>query len=553
MMEMHSRNVDLVVMGGGLAGLTLALQVRKALPDYRILVIERRAHPVPLAAHKVGESSVELAAHYFANVLGLKEHLQKDQLKKFGFRFFFSEGAQQIDQVTELGASTFLMSPSYQIDRGVFENYLAELAQAQGIEFLDEAVVKNFVLPDPRSSQEHRVEYQHQDERHCVSARWLVDACGRAGLIKRKLELAEPSPHDVNSVWFRVKGFMDVNTWSQDQDWLARCDPPNRWLSTNHLCGEGYWVWMIPLASGAHSIGIVCDASLHPLEKMHTYERAMHWMAQHQPSLHAALQGREILDFAFFKHFSYSAKQVYCGDQRWMLTGEAGVFLDPFYSPGSDFIAMSNTFITEVLARDARGESFEQHARIYERIFFQFYENMLPLYLHQYKLFGDATVMPVKVIWDYTYYWGVMCLLFYQNKMTDLRAMSTWQPALARLTKVNLAVQTLLRNWGEARTANGVLKSPAHMLDQSKLPWFAQLNKSLMDTLDAAGFTQRMTQNLAQLDCLAQEILELVEQSALGVDTEDLTVLLADLPAREASSASMLFPSAESLADASAV
>ncbi len=32
-----------------------------------------------------------------------------------------------------------------------------------------------------------------------------------------------------------------------------------RWLSTNHLCGPGYWVWLIPLASGSHSVGIVAD------------------------------------------------------------------------------------------------------------------------------------------------------------------------------------------------------------------------------------------------------------------------------------------------------
>jgi len=35
------------------------------------------------------------------------------------------------------------------------------------------------------------------------------------------------------------------------------------------------------------------------------------------------------------------------------LTGEAGAFLDPFYSPGSDYIAMANTFITDLIVRDS--------------------------------------------------------------------------------------------------------------------------------------------------------------------------------------------------------
>ena len=49
---------DLTILGGGLAGLSLALQVRQQLPDAKITVLEKRQHPVPEAAHKVGESTV---------------------------------------------------------------------------------------------------------------------------------------------------------------------------------------------------------------------------------------------------------------------------------------------------------------------------------------------------------------------------------------------------------------------------------------------------------------------------------------------------------------
>ena len=66
---------DLTILGGGLAGLSLALQVRQQLPDAKITVLEKRQHPVPEAAHKVGESTVEVAAHYFGKVLGLKQHI----------------------------------------------------------------------------------------------------------------------------------------------------------------------------------------------------------------------------------------------------------------------------------------------------------------------------------------------------------------------------------------------------------------------------------------------------------------------------------------------
>lgn len=48
---------DVAILGGGMAGLTLALQLKKARPAIRVLVVEKQQHPVPETAHKVGESS----------------------------------------------------------------------------------------------------------------------------------------------------------------------------------------------------------------------------------------------------------------------------------------------------------------------------------------------------------------------------------------------------------------------------------------------------------------------------------------------------------------
>src|SRR5947207_11532840 len=99
---------DVAILGGGQAGLTLAVQLKKARPATRILVIERQKHPVPEAAHKVGESTVEIAAHYLRDVLGLHEHLQKQQLRKFGLRMFFScDTNSDIARRVELGSTVF--------------------------------------------------------------------------------------------------------------------------------------------------------------------------------------------------------------------------------------------------------------------------------------------------------------------------------------------------------------------------------------------------------------------------------------------------------------
>ena len=494
---------DVVILGGGLAGLTLSLQLKQRMPELDITVIERQPHPVPHATHKVGESSVEIGAHYFDKILGLKKHLDEAHLKKFGFRFFFSEGSRDLASVTELGASMVLPTPSYQLDRGIFENELANLALQKGIHFVDGAVVRSFDMAEGQA--DHEVRYQVGGESHSIQSRWLCDASGRAGLIKRKLGLAETNNHDVNAVWFRMSDRIDINDWSDDEEWLDRCTPRNRWLSTNHLVGEGYWVWLIPLSSGSHSVGIVADAKLHPLDQINSFDKAMAWFKSHQPQLFEALDGQrdKLQDFAFFKHFSYKCKKLYSGAHRWAITGEAGVFLDPFYSPGSDFIAISNTFVTELIEIDRAEGATAMMSEVYEQIYFSLYDNMMTLYQDQYKIFGDPEVLPIKVLWDYTYYWGVMCQLFFQNKLVDVVTMARMRPKLADIQRINSEMQQYFRGWNLVSAK----RNPAQMLDQAGLPWFAKLNKELRDDLSPAEFMVRIDQQLLQLHELAAEIV----------------------------------------------
>lgn len=522
---MMTANSDVLIMGGGLAGLSLALQLHQRFPALSIRVIERKSHPVPVAAHKVGESTVEIGANYFESVLGLKPLLMQHQLKKFGFRFFFSEGCTEIDTVTELGASTFLPTGSWQIDRGIFENDLAEECTRRGIEFLDAAVVREIDL-DAKAG--HRCVVERQGDKHAFQARWLIDAAGRAGLLKRKLNLAEEHPHNANAVWFRISERIDVNDWVQDETWLDRCKPRSRWLSTNHLCGEGYWVWLIPLASGSHSIGIVCDAEIHPLDTMNTWEKALAWFARFQPRLYTVLKdkGEQLQDFLFFRHFSYGCKQVFSGD-RYALTGEAGVFLDPFYSPGSDFIAISNTYITELIAKDLAGEPVAPYARIYEQFYFSFFESTMALYQDQYRIFGDAEVMPTKVIWDYAYYWGILAQIFFQRRLTDLVSLSRLREPLESVKALNFAVQDLLRQWSAASTK----PNPKRMLDQASLPWFKELNRSLQDQLDDAQYRQRLLDNVQMLKTLAAEIAMRAVADVRTLAEHPIHALLAEVPA----------------------
>ncbi len=528
-------------MGGGLAGLTLALQLRQRLPDLDVLVLERRAHPVPEACHKVGESTVEIGARYFADVLGLRQHLMDSQLKKFGFRFFFSEKRTDIEAVTELGASTALPEGSWQIDRGIFENFLGHEVQRQGARFVDGAMVRELDLaPEGDDLALHTVRWQQgSGPLQTAHARWVIDACGRAGLIKKKLGLARENRHDVHAVWFRISEHLVPDEWSQDAAWQARCDAPKRWLSTNHLVGAGYWVWLIPLSSGSHSVGIVADPRWHALERMNTFDKAMHWLQEFQPRLYTELDSRrdKLQDFAFFKRFSYDCEQIF-SDRRWALAGEAGRFLDPFYSPGSDFIAIGNTYITDLVARDREGKPLKAHVQVYEQIFRSFYDNTMALYVDQYGIFGDPEVLPLKVFWDYTYYWGVLARLFYQDGLTDLRVLQALRDELGMVQPLNVAMQNFVREM----CRHSRKRNHAIMLDQASLPWFHELNRALADRVGSDEFRQVMKAANRRMRQLATDILDRSCAEHPALDGTALRLAIEQAGGAVRGEPSLLFP-----------
>jgi hypothetical protein len=252
---------------------------------------------------------------------------------------------------------------------------------------------------------------------------------------------------------------------------------------------------------------------------MNSFERAMDWLAEHQPRLYEDLEAKRHLlqDFMFFKRFSYGCKQVFSA-QRWALTGEAGLFLDPFYSPGSDFIAISNTYITDLVERDRAGRRIDNHARLYDEIYHSFYDTTLALYQDQYALFGDPEVLPAKVIWDYAYYWGVLAQFAFQGRLTDLHALGALREDMMRCQSLNQRVQAFFRDW----SAVSAKRNPAVMHDQAALPWFAALNASLNDRLDGAAFVARIRASAGMLHGLAAQLFDKARQDYPQLEADPL-------------------------------
>jgi hypothetical protein len=125
------------------------------------------------------------------------------------------------------------------------------------------------------------------------------------------------------------------------------------------------------------------------------------------------------------------------------------------------------------------------------------------------------------VIWDYTYYWGVLAQFFFHNRLTDLSSLAALRSELNHCQQLNLSVQTFLRAWSEVSEK----RNPAVMLDQVQMPWFAELNRSLGDTLDAPRFVQRIRDANARLSRLAAEIVQRAQADHPDLPAFDLTPL----------------------------
>lgn len=440
---------DVAILGGGLAGLTLAIQLRRQRPDTSVAVLEKREGPAPLAAFKVGESTVPSGAQYFAKTVGMEDHLKQEQIVKCGLRFFLpADGNADITKRVEHGSERYPPHDNYQIDRGSFENELTARARSLGVEVLQGCRVQDVSIGDDL----HEVSFTQMDADVSTKARWVVDAAGRASLLKRKLGLGKEVAHTINSAWFRLAGGLDIEDWGRhDKEWLGKMTEPGmRRFSTNHLMGEGYWVWLIPLSSGPISIGVCADPRIHPFEELSELDRMVDWLKRHEPQLGAAVEPRlgDVEDFLRVQDFAYGCERVF-SPKRWCLVGEAGAFADPFYSPGSDFIGYGNTFTADLITRDLDGEDVSERLEFYDDFYLRTFDYAIAKYEDLYPVFGNVWVAAHKLYWDAFFNHAGVVLLMIKDKVGDYEFMKSVDDDLNRLYRLSNNMQELFRRWHE--------------------------------------------------------------------------------------------------------
>lgn len=501
---------DVAVCGGGLAGLTLAYQLRRELPNLSVVIIEKAEGPLPDAAHKVGESTVELGAHYLGEVLGLKSYLIEKQFPKLGLRYFYGDGSGPFEERPELGASTFSPVPTYQLDRGLLENDLRKLVADAGVGVLEGVSINDIAISG--TNDPHVIQYAEGDTTQTVTAQWVVDATGRRRFLQRKFNLQQNNGHSASSAWFRLEGKISVNDLvpQSNKAWQNR-NLEDRYFSTNHLMGRGYWVWLIPLSSGNTSIGIVTDEGIHPFDSYATsYDQALEWLLKHETVLARHIENKKPLDFRKIKNYSYSSSQVF-SENRWTCVGEAGIFSDPFYSPGSDLIAITNTFTTNLIKADFEGNFKKEDVELLNHTLLEvLYPDQISYFRESYPIFGNTQVASAKFYWDTTYYWSLYAHTFKNGHFEDFEFIKEYVVTLKKFSKLNRSVQELFRAWEREATSNTYYK----FCDLSRKHFFIKSAINLLTLQEKGKFNAILLSKYDQFEKMANALFIYAQKQA---------------------------------------
>jgi flavin-dependent dehydrogenase len=476
-------DLDVAVLGGGLAGNLLARQLVRRMPGLRVAMFERSLE----RSYKVGESTVEIASHYLVRRLGLSRYLYEQHLPKNGIRYFFDSPERDLplEEMSELGTINLPFHPTFQIDRARMEADLLDMNAKDGVDVRLGAEVAEVELAEAGDGPHTLV--LAGGER--ATARWLVDAGGREGFLARRLDWRVPEvEHRMGSAWARFEGVADIDALGSDE-FHARVRHTSRHLSTLHFHYPGYWIWVIPLGFGITSVGVtgvpVREASLR------TPEGLRRFLLEHG-AMRELLADAKALDFGSLARIAYGTKRFF-DPRRIAVIGEAATAADPLYSPGSDFIALENDFVTELVAREETGDAEASRLRRTE-IFDDFmafrHQSVMRLYRGLYGMLGSFELMRLKWDFDIASYHN----LWVSPYMTDMLTDTEFVRRQVRQQRFVLGVLDNFRGLFERLEKELVAKGAYHRKNRGMFSWGLEN----IDFLPQIGLPRSREETLAQ-------------------------------------------------------
>ena len=398
---------DVVVIGGALSGGATATLLLRQNPGIRVLILEKSAK----LSRRVGEATVEVSAYFMGRVLGMTQYLNESHLNKQGLRFWFTnDEVKTLADASELGPLYQVRVPSYQLDRAAFDEEVLRRAGVAGAHIMRPVTVTDVQLS---SGKEQTVAFRNGDGTKTVRSRWIVDASGVAALLARKGGWWKSNTeHPTAAAWSRWRGVKDWDSRELAEKYpqWASAVYGTRGTATNHVIGDGWWSWWIPLKGGDVSVGVVFDQRLvdWPQDGEKIGDRLKAFLMKHPVAREILIDAEfDERDVHWRKNLAYYST-TFAGD-GFVLVGDAAAFMDPFYSPGMDWISFTTSRAAALIGAQRKGEPMndlvDRHNRDFARSHRCWFE---AVYKDKYEYMGEFDLMSTAFIFDLgLYYLGV--------------------------------------------------------------------------------------------------------------------------------------------------
>lgn len=326
---------DVAVIGAGPSGaVSSALLAEKG---WKVRVFERQHFP----RFSIGESMLCQTMQL------LEEAGLYDDIKEVGFQYKDGAAFAWGDRYTDIyfpNKSAPGQDTTFQVRREKFDEVLIAAASKRGAHVTFGDSVTAFESNKDGAKLTVRSENGETAEVH---ARFCLDGSGFGRILPRLLSLEEASGFDKRrSVFRHVYDHADNSTFDR-----------NKILVTINPDEPQIWYWMIPLADGLTSVGVVgpdadiANAGSNAEERLDTLLPRAALMSRILEKSTVARPAGEIVGFAA------NVKSLY--GPSYALLGNAAEFLDPVFSSGVTIAMKSALLAAGLVDRTLRGETVD--------------------------------------------------------------------------------------------------------------------------------------------------------------------------------------------------
>ena len=313
-METNTSNYDVVVMGGGPAGSSVASIL--AREGRKVVLFEKEEFP----RHHIGESLMTDTYWTFQRMGFLEKLKESPFVRKYSVQFANPEGKES-RPFYFFEANHHESAVTWQVTRSVFDKMLIEHAEEQGATVYQGTLVKQVLFEGDRAVG---CEVKMKDgSLQKFYAKVVIDATGQTAMLSNKFQWRLRDPKLKKAVLYSYfKGAHREPDLNGGATLVLRTER-----------GSNGWFWYIPLENDITSVGIVADPDYlvknrgRDLAKIFQEE-----IEKCEPCRRRVAEATRVDQIYSIMDYSYRSKQ--CSGNGFMLIGDAYGFLDPIYSSG---------------------------------------------------------------------------------------------------------------------------------------------------------------------------------------------------------------------------